>query len=423
MANNFAEALFGARDNARDRIRQQEMDAQANQMRQFQMQEAQTKSRGSQQEALYGLAKGYKDYLSQNPQGGQQYYERFLAPSLRGLGLGDPGPYNEQEAVSLADQVLSAYGGQQTGSSVQSTYVDNEGNRVAVMRDGSRQILGQNAPNNQIIDTGDGFVGVNKGNLRAAPVMLGGAATPIPQGGQFMGPDGIPVQMDPNMDPAVQQAIMANPSAWAGAPDGATATLPPQQGGQQLRSAPKAEASSALDDRLRVARELGATPEEQRRMVIGGDSGRDAQRISAKDATTARQKVTQIQTARNQLRSAMDAFNKLKGTFSAGLGGQYLPTPEGQAFDRAIANLAPLITAVTRVPGVGAMSDYETRLQQAALPSRGTYEDVTLQQFRDLGALLDSVEGGYTDLLSGGQADPNVSDDEDDIDSLLDQYR
>jgi hypothetical protein len=109
MANNFAEALFGARDNARDRVRQQEMDAQANQMRQFQMQEAQTKSRGSQQEALYGLAKGYKDYLNQNPQGGQQYYERFLAPSLRGLGLGDPGPYNEPEAISLADQVLSAY--------------------------------------------------------------------------------------------------------------------------------------------------------------------------------------------------------------------------------------------------------------------------------------------------------------------------
>ena len=109
MANNFAEAFLGARNNAQDRVRQQQQDAQANQMRQLQMQEAQTQSRGSQQEALYGLAKGYKDYLSQNPQGGQQYYERFLAPSLRGLGLGDPGPYNEQEAVSLADQVLSAY--------------------------------------------------------------------------------------------------------------------------------------------------------------------------------------------------------------------------------------------------------------------------------------------------------------------------
>lgn len=182
MANNFAEALFGARDNARDRIRQQEIDAQANQMRQFQMQEAQTKSRGSQQEALYWLAKGYKDYLSQNPQGGQQYYERFLAPSLRGLRLGDPGPYNEPEAISLADQVLSAYGGQQTGSSVQSTYVDNESNRVAVMRDGTRQILGKNAPATQILEGEGGFYGVNKNteDLKATPVGLGvSTANPI----------------------------------------------------------------------------------------------------------------------------------------------------------------------------------------------------------------------------------------------------
>lgn len=58
---------------------------------------------------------------------------------------------------------------------VQSTFIDNQGNRVAIMRDGSTQILGQNAPNNQIIDTGNGFVGVNKGNLQAAPVVLGGA--------------------------------------------------------------------------------------------------------------------------------------------------------------------------------------------------------------------------------------------------------
>ena len=43
---------------------------------------AQQKQQASQQQALYGLAKGYKDYLSQNPQGGAQYYENFLRPSL-----------------------------------------------------------------------------------------------------------------------------------------------------------------------------------------------------------------------------------------------------------------------------------------------------------------------------------------------------
>lgn len=180
---------------------------------------------------------------------------------------------------------------------------------------------------------------------------------------------------------------------------------------------------SSLEERIRLAREMGATDDDIRRIVMGGDAAKDTQRISAKDATTARQKITQIRAARQQINSARQAFQKLKGTFSAGLGGQYLPTPEGQAFDRAIANLAPLITAVTRVPGVGAMSDYESKLQNAALPSRGTYEEVTAQQFQDLENLLNTVEGGYNDLLSGGQAAPTAADEETSVDDLLNLYR
>lgn len=173
---------------------------------------------------------------------------------------------------------------------------------------------------------------------------------------------------------------------------------------------PKSETASQPSDierRLALAQGMGASPDELRRMVVGGDSGRDAQRISSKDATTARNKVTQIQAARQQLESARQAFEKIRDSYSAGLGGNYLPTPEGQAFDRAIRNLAPLITAVTRVPGIGAMSDYESRLQEASLPSRGTYEAVTDQQFRDLENLLNTVEGGYTNLL-GGDQQPDV---------------
>lgn len=61
---------------------------------------------------------------------------------------------------------------------VQSTFVNDKGERVAIMRDGSVQVLGANAPNNQIIDTGNGYYGVNKGNLSAAPVQVGGQQQP-----------------------------------------------------------------------------------------------------------------------------------------------------------------------------------------------------------------------------------------------------
>jgi hypothetical protein len=177
--------------------------------------------------------------------------------------------------------------------------------------------------------------------------------------------------------------------------------------GARVMPVQKAEKGSELEQRLALADQLGATPEEKRRMVIGGDTGRDAQRISAKDATTARQKITQIQAARNQLNAVKEQFAKnLRGSYSAGPLADYLPTSQGQAFDRAVRNLAPLVTAVTRVPGVGAMSDYESKLQEATLPSRGTYESVTEQQIADLERLLDTVEGGYRDLLGEGTQSP-----------------
>ncbi|NYF21908.1 hypothetical protein HDC36_003384 [Xanthomonas sp. JAI131] len=82
---------------------------------------------------------------------------------------------------------------------VQSTYVDAQGNRVAIMRNGSTQILGQDNPKVQIIDSGDGFYGVNKGTLQATPVntnpsgtagaaaagAVGGAAAPGSRASDF----------------------------------------------------------------------------------------------------------------------------------------------------------------------------------------------------------------------------------------------
>lgn len=176
-----------------------------------------------------------------------------------------------------------------------------------------------------------------------------------------------------------------------------------RQGGSRVMPAPKGGSPTELERRVEMARNMGASDEEVRRMVVGGDSARDAQRISTADMTKARQKITQLESARQQLAAVRDSFAKLKGTFSAGLGGSYLPTPEGQSFDRAVRNLAPLITAVTRVPGVGAMSDFEAKLQEQSLPSRGTYEDVTEQQIADLERLLDTIEGGYRDLMGGEQ--------------------
>ena len=111
--------------------------------------------------------------------------------------------------------------------------------------------------------------------------------------------------------------------------------------------------------------------------------------------------MTQVKVARNQLNEAKRRYEALKDTFSAGPGGQFIPTPAGKAFDAAINSMRGSITALTRVPGVGAMSDYETRLDQSKFPDRGQYEEVGAQQLAALEQLLDTIEQGYSEILGG----------------------
>lgn len=153
-------------------------------------------------------------------------YQQFAQKAKQRMGIPVPDTYDPKFLPGL--QRLA--GAAQQGPGVQSTFVDAQGNRVAILRDGSTQILGQNAPNNQIIDTGNGFFGVNKGNLRAAPVVVG-------QQQPQMAPGEVPFSIDPSLPEPVQAAIRANEPAFAAIPDGAGVQLGPQ--GQQLRSAPK----------------------------------------------------------------------------------------------------------------------------------------------------------------------------------------
>lgn len=419
MPTNFAQAIFRGMDDANQRRLQQQSMERQNRLADLAVSREERADQTDQRSQLAQLARGWKSLTDSTQKKG--YYDRFIQPAVSQMGFGDLGPYDEAAVDGVASQILAAYGPGIDQAQVHSAFRGQNGNMWVLDRTGSVRDTGAAFdPNNQIIDTGNGFFGVNKSNLSASPVVVGGQQPPqAPAPGMYQTPQGI-VRLGDDLTPEMREAAMADIAAGG---NSSQVTLPPRQAPQQLRSAPKPQAPSELERRIQIAQQMGATPEEQRRMVIGGNSARDAQRISAKDATTARQKVTQIQAARNQLRSARQAFEKIRNSFSAGLGGEYLPTPEGQSFDRAVRNLAPLITAVTRVPGVGAMSDYESRLQEASLPSRGTYENVTVQQFQDLENLLNTVEAGYKDLLSGGQEAPTQSDNEASIDDLLDMYR
>jgi hypothetical protein len=150
-------------------------------------------------------------------------------------------------------------------------------------------------------------------------------------------------------------------------------------------------------------------------------SKRDASStLSQKDATTAKQKLVTVNLAKQQLARIRQRFEDLKGTMSAGAFGQgRLPTEKGKSFDAAVDQMRSTLTALTRTPGVGAMSDYETKLDQAKFPARTNYESVTAEQIQAIEDQLTLIERGYKGLLEGQQ--PTEAPAEVDLSQLSDE--
>jgi hypothetical protein len=202
------------------------------------------------------------------------------------------------------------------------------------------------------------------------------------------GPDGKPIaSVAPKAEktPAQFRAMNAQEIASAGLPPGTAAQV--NDGTGQIQVLSKRDASATL---------------------------------SQKDATSAKQKLMTVKLARQQLNEIRKRFQGIQGGMSAGpLGQGYLPTEGGRSFDAAVDQMRSTLTALTRTPGVGAMSDYETRLDQAKFPSRQNYESVTQQQIDAIDNQLNLIERGYSHLLGGTQ--PTEETQEPDLSSLSDE--
>ncbi len=129
--------------------------------------------------------------------------------------------------------------------------------------------------------------------------------------------------------------------------------------------------------------------------------------LSQKDSTTAKMKLNTVALARSQLQKIKEAFDEgRKGMNAFGPGQGYMPTQAGKKFDARVDQMRSTLTALTRVPGVGAMSDYETKLDQSKFPSRKAYESVTEDVIKNLDDQLSLIENGYKGLLSGTADQP-----------------
>lgn len=212
MANNFAEAFLGARNAAQDRIRQQQQDAQANQMRQFQMEQAQAQATNAAQDRsqtqLLSMARGWKTV---QPQNRQAYYERFIKPAIT-QQFGDPGPYDENAINSVADQIIAAY--TPVGGSELAPRVVGD-----ALVDPTGRVLYQ-APQQQEYQWSD---------RAGAWIPKPGAPVNVPSSG--VGPDGAQYRLGEDLTPEQREAAMADIAASGGR--NAYQLQPRTQGGLQ----------------------------------------------------------------------------------------------------------------------------------------------------------------------------------------------
>ncbi len=144
---------------------------------------------------------------------------------------------------------------------------------------------------------------------------------------------------------------------------------------------------------------------------VGGTAQAGGSGLTKTQEGVIRTKLRSIQSIRSQLGRVKAAMRDLEKKGWTGSLGGLVPgvfDDESDRFDKAVAGLAPLIRQLTRVPGEGASSDYESALANAALPSRRSTEAGRKETVMGIEDLLNNTESGYKELL-GGQTSPAKS--------------
>lgn len=150
---------------------------------------------------------------------------------------------------------------------------------------------------------------------------------------------------------------------------------------------------------------FGLTREQAGRMGATVRPEPTTPKLSATEAARAKGKYEAAMQLKRQIATARQNFEEARNEIASTgrVGGLMAVTPAAQKFDKSIDAMRSTVTSLTRTPGVGAMSDYETRLDQAKMPARSNYDEVTEQQLMELEALADGVLMGYGELMGGAQ--------------------
>lgn len=275
------------------------------------------------------------------------------------------------------EQFIASIAGSSSGA-VQSTYIDDQGNRVAVMRDGSQKILGGAAPNMQLIEGQGGYFGVNRNSAtpNAIPVNIGGAPQPA---GPFKGADGATVNIDPSLPPEIQASIRENEGQWASSPAVDLGTVNRPTG--QLRPADKPMSEG---ERQRLQMEQERLRIEQAKF----DASQKANAVTGKPPTEDERKAAGWhKQATFALDNMMQALQEDPTASTPGLIEQYVPgqeiknrsmSPARQRYAQAASSFAE--AALRAATGAG-INEFEAKQKIAEVtPQRGDRPEVVQQK-------------------------------------------
>lgn len=307
-------------------------------------------------------------------------YQQMI-PTLSQFGLSElPQVYDAQTAPIInqtAQSLVQAYGGGNGASGVQSTYVDDQGQRVAIMRDGSTQILGGNdaGANQQSLSidingtptqvTFDRRTGRYSNASLGAPAA---AAPAAPQGG-YQNLGGQATYIDPSLPAEVQAQIRQSLSAGqevpsqmvlAGSGGGVPLTGRRAEDQAAATEAAKIEAQLAAAERVAIAEANAARMKKEAELGASAESDRDV--ASA----------TRVRDARETLDVLGEAIPLLDTATGSGLGSLrdsgaafFGQATEGAAANAQLRVLATRLTA--KVPRFeGPQSDKDVAEYKAA---------------------------------------------------------
>lgn len=248
---------------------------------------------------------------SGDPAATQQAYAR-MAQKAQAAGHPVPAQYDPKMLPMISQMAQTLGGGQQTAeqqnfAGMTQGFTPEQIREAQMIRAGLKPRAGLPS----IFDTGSGVVGIDRAGYSASPIQMGGQSQPqqAPQG-YAPAPD-ITMQILPgaNVPPGDEVAMLAAaqnegqayaPQANGGAlPQGAPmgGQIPPAldyQNGGQLRSVPKPQAPSALQEKIATARSMGVPEDQIKQMVVGGSQDADVSNLgdAAIDNAATRYNVT-----------------------------------------------------------------------------------------------------------------------------------